>query len=155
MKRIIVGFSLFCALSGLLKAQAPTVQRAEDEFPGVQVLPPGSVVTGLSLPRYENHKVTAFMKADELRVISRSKINITNIRAALYDDNGETTSITCKNAGYDFKKKVIVADMGADVVHPNFTLSGVGVTFSTAGRIGFIKGPVHTTIRSAKKNKKK
>lgn len=155
MKRIIVGLSLFCALSSLLKAQAPTVQRAEDEFPDIQVLPPGSVVTGLSLPRYENHKVTAFMKADELKVISRNKINVSNIRAALYDDNGETTSITCKNAGYDFKKKVIIADSGADVKHPNFSLSGVGVTFSTAGRIGFIKGPVHTTIRTAKKNKTK
>ena len=85
MKRIIVGFSLFCALSGLLKAQAPTVQRAEDEFPGIQVLPPGSVVTGLSLPRYENHKVTAFMKADELKVISRNKINVSNkTRASLF-----------------------------------------------------------------------
>ena len=95
------------------------------------------------------------MKADELKVISRNKINVSNIRASLYDDDGETTSITCKNAGYDFKKKVIIADSEADVVHPNFSISGVGVTFSTAGRIGFIKGPVHTTIRTAKKNKTK
>lgn len=150
MRISLIGLTLFCALGSMLRAQSPNVNRAEDEFPGLQVLPPGSKVKGLSLPRYEGNKVTALLQADMLEVVSRSELALSNIRAALYADNGETTTVKCAQAGYDFRKKAIVAPAKAEVVHPNFTLSGVGVIFSTYRRVGFVKGPVRTTIRSAK-----
>lgn len=154
MKNKLVSFALFCALSATLGAQSANVNRAEDEFPGLQLLPPGSVVKGLSLPRYENHRVVALLQADELKVISRREIALTAIHAAMYAEDGEITTVNCKEAGYDFKKKAVVAESAAAVKHPNFSASGEGVIFSTAGRMGYIKGPVRTTIRTAKKDKK-
>lgn len=154
MKRGFTVIALFCALSSMLGAQSANVNRAEDEFPGLQLLPPGSVVKGLSLPRYDNHRVSALLQADELKVVSRREIKLTNILAALYAENGEITSVRCKEAGYNFKKKAVDAHNGADVKHPNFSATGKGVIFSTAGRIGFVKGPVRTTIRTAKQDKK-
>ena len=150
MRKSLIGLILFCALSCGLRAQNPNVNRAEDEFPGLQVLPPGSKVKGLSLPRYEGNRVSALLQADRLEVVSRSELALTNIRAALYADNGETTTVQCAKAGYDFRKKAIVAPAEAEVNHPNFSLSGVGVIFSTYRRVGFVKGPVRTTIRSTK-----
>ena len=153
MKSKLVSIALFCALSASLGAQSTNVNRAEDEFPGLQLLPPGSVVKGLSLPRYENHRVVALLQANELKVISRREIALTAIHAALYAKNGEITTVDCKEAGYDFKKKAVVAQSGAAVKHPNFSASGSGVIFSTACRMGYIKGPVRTTIRTSKKEK--
>ena len=102
---------------------------------------------------YEHHRVSALLQADELEVISRREIALTNIRASLYAENGEITSVQCEKAGYDFKKKTVVAQSKAEVKHPHFSARGAGVTFSTAGRIGLIKGPVRTTIRSEKSQK--
>lgn len=150
MRISLIGLTFFCALSPMLGAQSPNINRAEDEFPGLQVLPPGSKVKGLSLPRYEGNRVSALLQADQLKVVSRTELALTNIRAALYADNGETTTVQCSKAGYDFRKKAIVAPAEAEVKHPQFSLSGVGVIFSTHRRVGFVKGPVRTTIRSAK-----
>lgn len=154
MKRSLIGLSLFCALSGMLGAQSANINKAQDEFPGLQLLPPGSKVKGLSLPRYEDHRVSALLQADELEVVSRREISLTNIRAALYAESGEITTVSCDKAGYDFKKKAVVSQSAAAVKHPNFSAAGEGVTFSTAGRVGLIKGPVRTTIRSAKQKSK-
>lgn len=154
MKHTLASFALFCALSSMLGAQSANVNRAEDEFPGLQLLPPGSVVKGLSLPRYENHRVSALLQADELRVISRQEISLTDILADLYAENGDVTSVRCKVAGYNFKKKAVETQADAEVKHPNFSAKGQGVIFSTARRIGYIKGPVRTTIRTANKNAK-
>lgn len=153
MKRGFTVIAFFCALSNILGAQSANVNKAEDEFPGLQLLPPGSVVKGLSLPRYENHRVSALLQADEMKVISRREITLSNIRAALYAEDGEVTTVSCPLAGYDFKKKAVVAQAEAEVQHPNFSAKGSGVIFSTAGRMGYIKGPVRTTIRTATNKK--
>lgn len=154
MKKAFSIIAVYCALGSMLGAQSAHVNKAQDEFPGLLMLPPGSVVKGLSLPRYENHRVTGLMQADELRVVSRREIVLTNIRATLYDNNGETTTVQCEQAGYDFKHKAVVAKAKAEVKHPNFSAAGSGVIFSTASRTGFIQGPVKTTIRTATKKDK-
>lgn len=104
MKRGFTVIALFCALSSMLGAQSANVNKAEDEFPGFNCCP-GSIVKSLSLPRYENHRVSALLQADEMKVISRREITLSNIRAALYAEDGEVTTVCCLLAGYDFKKK--------------------------------------------------
>ncbi|MBE6419567.1 MAG: hypothetical protein E7031_05485 [Akkermansiaceae bacterium] len=151
MKKIFTVIALNCALGTMLGAQSAHVNKAEDEFPGLLLLPPGSIVKGLALPRYENHRVTGLLQADEMKVVSRREIVLTNIRATLYDNSGDITTVQCEQAGYDFKRKAVVAQAKAEVTHPNFSAAGDGVIFSTASRTGYIKGPVRTTIRTAAK----
>ena len=155
MKKGLTLITAFLALSHTLPAQSPNVNRAEDEFPGLQLLPPGSKVKGISVPRYDRHRVCALLLASELEVVSRSEISLSGIIATLYDQKGTTTTVKCAKAGYDFKRKAIISDEKAEVSNPNFSASGNGITFTLSGRIGLIKGPVRTTIRTGKARQKK
>lgn len=153
-KGLILILSLF-ATSNTLVAQSPNVNRAEDEFPGLQLLPPGSKVKGISIPRYDKHRVCALLLANELEVVSRSEITLSGIMATLYDQKGNTTTVKCAKAGYDFKRKAVISNEKTEVNNPNFSASGSGVTFTLSGRIGLVKGPVRTTIRTGKARQKK
>ena len=92
----------------LLPAEAQqTPQDVSDtvgrgEFPGLQLLPPGSVVKGISLPRYENHRVTALVQIRELRVESRTRITLEGIAATLFSKDGFRTAVSTPRATYDF-----------------------------------------------------
>lgn len=116
------------------------------DFPGLQLLPPGSVIKGVSLPRYENHRVSALITARELEVATRSIIRLTDILAALYAENGETTTVRSQRAWYDFQTQTVISDSETDVRHPNFSARGKGVRFLKNYNIGLLKGPVHTTL---------
>lgn len=133
------------ALGCSLSAQSISTKAAPDEFPGLQVLPPGSVIKGISVPRYEKHKATALLKADELTVDSRSRISIKGVHATFYD-KGEEIIITCDKGSYDFKHRTVVTDANASVTSPRFSLKGKAVKFSTVRGNGFIQGPITTEI---------
>ena len=55
----------------------------EDEFPALQFLPVGSVVEDISIPRYENHRVTALLLAKSLEVKSRKVVELGKLEASL------------------------------------------------------------------------
>ncbi len=120
------------------------------EFPGLQLLPPGSVVKGISLPRYENHRVTALMRATEMTVRTRSELQLAELAAELYSPSGETTRITTTKADYNFSTEMAESKMQTQVTDPRFTARGSGVTFCTSRNHGLLRGPVRTTIPAAK-----
>ncbi len=127
----------------------PADDVGQKEFPGLQLLPEGSVVKGIILPRYEKHRVSALVMSDELRVDSRTQVSMQNIRAELYAASGEITSVICGSAQYDFSNSRITTDQSAAVKDPRFSAKGSGVTFSTRTQLGLLRGPVRTTFASS------
>ncbi len=144
--------ALLASLS-LLTAPAWGQVRAdsvgEGEFPGLQLLPPGSVIKGISLPRYENHRVTSLMRAAELRIVSRSELRLTGLVAELYAPSGEVTGIHTGQVDYSFETKLAESRAETRVSDPRFTARGSGVIFSSARKQGLLRGPVRTTIPAA------
>ena len=130
------------------RGQAPADTVGAGEFPGLQLLPPGSVVRNISLPRYEQHRVAALFRAQELRVISRSMIRLLLIRAEMYALSGETTTVDCGEAQYDFSRSFVISDTETRVEDPRFSARGKGVVLDTREQKGLLLGPVHTTISS-------
>lgn len=127
---------------------------AGNEFPGLQLLPPGSKIKGISLPRYEKHRVTALLMADLMEILTRSDIGFTAIRANLYAENGELTKLTCPKADYSFKDKMVKSTTKTDVDSARFTATGTGVIFNTSTNVGVLRGAVHTTVKNSALNKK-
>ncbi len=138
--------SLLCAPAW---AQLGGGSVGKGEFPGLQLLPPGSVVKGISLPRYENHRVTAMLRAAEMTVVTRSDLQLKGLTAELYSPSGETTSITTTQVDYSFSTEMAQSKMQTQVTDPRFTARGSGVTFCTARNQGLLRGPVRTTIPAA------
>ena len=152
MKRL---FAILCTMALLAPSvwgQAPKDDVAGNEFPGLQFLPPGSKVKGISLPRYEKHRVAALLMSEVMEVISRSDVSFSSIRANMYAENGEITLVTCAKAAYDFRTKIVASDSKTAVDGPRFSASGNGVTFSTEENMGLLKGPIRTTIKNSSFN---
>lgn len=133
----------------LARGQAPTDTVSAGEFPGLQLLPPGSIVRDISLPRYEEHRVSALFRAKELGVVSRKVIRLLLIRAELYAHSGETTIVECREAQYDFSRSFVTSDTDTGIRDPRFSARGTGVILDTKGHKGLLLGPVHTTLSSS------
>ena len=119
------------------------------EFPAVQLLPPGSEIKGISLPRYQAHRVVAHIMAKMLKVLSRYEVELTDIRTEMYDEGNETTTVLMAKALYDFRTAVMTSDSPGSVENPRFSARGEAAVFSSDARIGLLKGPVHTTLNAS------
>jgi lipopolysaccharide export system protein LptC len=137
------------------QGQLATTATAADEFPALQLMPPGTVVEGISIPRYENHRVSALLLSDKMVVKDRQSVIMEKVAASLYSEEGTETHVEAGDVTYSFATKIARTTGKAAVNDPRFTARGKGVVFNTASRKGFLHGPVRTTIVTAKLNKKK
>ena len=69
MKRCLITLCALTALTSTAVGEVPVDDLVGNEFPGLQLLPPGSKVRGISLPRYENHRVSALLMTELLVAI--------------------------------------------------------------------------------------
>lgn len=143
----------------LLPLQSPGQQQAdavvEDEFPALQFLPVGSVVEGISIPRYENHRVTALLVARSLEVKDRKTVFLRGLNASLYGADGNQTDVATESVTYSFASKMARTTGEARVQDPRFSARGKGVIFSTSTSKGFLHGPVTTTVSASLFTQKK
>lgn len=153
MKRCIAILCAAALLAPLARGQGAAEAVSASEFPGLQLLPPGSKVKGISLPRYEKNRVSAYIISGLMEIVSRTNVRFSDIRAELYAENGETTVVTCNAAEYDFRTKRINSATATAVDSTRFSAAGTGVTFSTVSNMGILKGPVRTTIKNSALNK--
>ena len=137
------------------QGQLAASATAADEFPALQLMPPGTVVEGISIPRYENHRVTTLLTSDKMVVKDRQTIIMEKVLASLYAEDGIETNVEAGDITYSFATKLAHTAGKAEVIDPRFTARGKGVVFSTASRKGFLRGPVRTTIATAKLTQKK
>lgn len=134
-------------LTPLASAQFTTgASPQQDEFPALQFLPEGSEVTGITIPRYEKHRATSLLKAEKMKVLSRTIVQLTGISAFLYGENGISTHILSQRAAYDFKTSTATADSHTEVQDPRFSATGSSATYSTKTSRGILRGPVYTTV---------
>lgn len=125
------------------------------EFPGLQLLPAGSVVENISLPRYENHRVTALLQAEQLCIIDRRTVELRGIRGTLYNSDGTKTEVQAGNVRYDFTTKKATSSGTVSVTDPRFSARGERLLYNTNNNRGVLVGPVRTTFSTKALMKKK
>ena len=135
--------------------QQRTDAVVEDEFPALQFLPPGSVIEGISIPRYENHKVSALLISDRLIVKDRKTVLLEKLTASLYGEDKNQTDIQTESVTYNFATKKAHTTGETRLKDPRFTARGKGVIFNTSTSKGFLYGPVITTVSAKLFNEKK
>lgn len=128
---------------------------ADNEFPALQFLPVGTVVEGISIPRYENHRVSALLMADRLIVKNSRTVVLENLNASLYGADKNQTDVSTTSVTYSFATKIARTTGEAKVNDPRFTAQGKGVIFNTSTSKGFLHGPVVTTVSAKLFNEKK
>ena len=151
--RCICACSLMVVCSQAVAQVAKTEAVGKGDFPALQFLPPGSVVEGISLPRYEGHRVSALLMAEKLEVLSRTTARLTQIRAYLTAKTGETTCVQLPLAHYDFTGRIMRSlNSPALLIHPHYSARGEGVIFSNVRCCGLLLGPVTTSFFSSELN---
>lgn len=148
VKSLLTCLALF-ALCSLAGAQDPKEPVVSGEFPGLQLLPPGSEIKGISLPRYEKHRVTTLLRAGALRVLSRTQAELTDIDLCLYAEDGTQLHVFTPGAVYDFTTLRAATKGEVRVEEPRFSAQGKNVVFNTELKRGMLVGPVRTTISAS------
>lgn len=122
---------------------------ATNAFPGLPLMPAGSVVNGIVLPRYEGGHVTSLIKIARLTVESASIVSAKDLTAALYDSSGNTTKIVTPQATIDFSSEQVSSEGPISMDDPRFSASGQQMDFDALRKRGFLRGPVRTVIPAA------
>lgn len=155
MRRPQTLLSLLLLLSLHCQGQQPADAVAAAEFPALQFMPVGTVVEGISIPRYENHRVSALLLADRLIVKDRSTVILEALTASMYGEDKNQTDIKTESVTYSFATKVGRTEGNSRVDDSRFTARGKGVIFNSSTNKGFLHGPVITTVSAKLFNEKK
>lgn len=134
-------------------AQLPSDAVGPGEFPGLQLLPVGSVIKGITVPRYEAHKVAAVMRAGEMTVASRTTVKLQKVTVNLHDGKGSITVAKAPGVEYDFTTKHAFTTGKVSLTDERFTAQGAKALYHSETQRGILIGPVRTTISAAQLNK--
>lgn len=152
--KLLPAILLPALLPPLLAAPSkPNDPVAADEFPGLQFLPVGSIVKGITIPRYAEHRAEAKFMAEELEVISRNAVKLRHICAQLYGEGNITTQLNAEEAGYDFADDIVTTSSSTAIDDPRFTARGTKAVYNADKGLGILRGPVHTTLTTKKQSK--
>lgn len=143
---------LICATA---YAQLPSDAVGPGEFPGLQLLPVGSVIKGITVPRYEAHKVSALMRAEKMTVDSRTTVKLQKVTVNLFDEKGAVTIANAPGVEYDFTTKHAFTTGKVTLKDDRFTAEGTKALYHSETQRGILIGPVRTTISAAQLNKTK
>ncbi len=110
------------------------------------MMPPGTVLEGIKLPRYEGARVTSLIQAKLLRVLTRNEVNLEELFAEIYDERGFTTTLKSPTGHYDFRSGDVRSSGRTDVYDTRFRAKGQHLYYSTATQRGHLRGPVRTIL---------
>ncbi len=159
LRSFLILLSCVLFVSPCLAADAaPAVAGAKDStnaFPGLPLMPEGSVVNRIVLPRYEEGRVVSLIKIAQLKVESVSMLSAEDLVAALYDQSGNMTKITTMKGYIDFACELVSSEGQITMEDPRFRVRGQQLHFDTLRKVGVLRGPVRTVIPASQNYSKR
>jgi hypothetical protein len=115
-------------------------------LPAVSLLPVGSILTKVLIPRYDrNKKLTAVLRSEEMEVVDNQTVKGKGVRLEFYHpDRTQRARIDLETASFDQKKGILESRKPVDIVSTDFTARGSGLTYAQKQSQGFLIGPVQT-----------
>ncbi|MFK7849679.1 MAG: hypothetical protein AB8D78_01775 [Akkermansiaceae bacterium] len=121
-----------------------------DEMPKnpMALLPDGSVMKGVLLPRYdENRRLIGDLKAEILTILDRQRIRGEDVLIRFYKEDGsEKGRVKMKNAIFDQQRSLLKAVEPIEITNDNLIARGTGLVYAFQEGKGFLRGPASTRI---------
>jgi lipopolysaccharide export system protein LptA len=139
-------------LFSILLFAAPALCAAEpasgEKKNPVSLLPDGSVLKGVLLPRYdENHKLVGDLKAQTMTLIDPEHVRGKNVLIRFYNpDRTLRGKVALKNALFDQVKSRLFAREPVEITTDRLVARGTGLVYAFQGGEGFLRGPSETWI---------
>jgi len=102
-----------------------------NSFSAVQLLPAGSVLKKVMIPRYDSRRhLTTIMRAVEMTVIDKESVEAKTVTMVFYGADGAPESqVNMKFAHYDQAKGKLESDDPVEILSQSFKAEGSGVRY--------------------------
>ncbi len=128
-------------------ADAPLPKK---NIPAIALLPDGSELEGVMLPRYDkDHKLVGVLKSEKMTLVNASQIAGKAVSIEFFNaDQTPRGRIDLVSALFNQEKGLISARESVEIKSDQLTASGSGLYYSFTHGRGFLAGPATTIIRN-------
>ncbi len=114
----------------------------------ISLLPDGSVLKGVLLPRYDaQRKLVGDLKAETMTLINPERVKGDNVLIRFYNpDRSLRGKVTLKSALFDQVKSLLTAEEAVEITNDRLIARGTGLVYAFQGGEGFLQGPADTRI---------
>jgi hypothetical protein len=133
----------------MMADEVPVAPKPKPKIPAVAMLPDGSRLKGVMLPRYdENQRLTGVLKSETMTLVSEDQIAGEIVSVELFNpDQSPKARMDLVSATFYQDKGFIRANEPVKIKSDQMTASGSGLYYSFAGGKGFLLGPVSTILK--------
>jgi hypothetical protein len=122
----------------------------ERKMPAVSLLPAGSVLRKVMIPRYDQQrKLSAVLRAAVMTIVDPQTIEGEQVSLDLYNpDRSRRARIDLEKAHFDQRKGTLDARQPVAIAGENFSAHGSGLIYTYEKARGFLLGPVNTRFHA-------
>lgn len=122
---------------------------ARKKLPALALLPPGSELKDVMLPRYDpQHRLTSVLKAKVMKLVNADQIQGTAIVIQFFNpDNTPRGRIDLAKAMLDQTKGMLTSTEPVKIMIDGMNTTGTGLSYQLDQGKGFLLGPVTTIIK--------
>jgi len=146
-------------LPALLLLLAPALLMARDAHPAdpskpkipvASLLPPGSILSGVLLPRYdENHRLVGLLHAKSMALVSAEIIDAEAVSIELFNpDRSPRGRLYLTKARFDQMTGTLRGDHSVTLRFDGISAIGSGLVYEINQAQGFLMGPTTTRIQA-------
>ncbi|MFM2197216.1 MAG: hypothetical protein RLZZ505_648 [Verrucomicrobiota bacterium] len=141
-------FSILLLAAPALHAQGTSPDIKKNP---VSLLPDGSVLKGVLLPRYDkDRKLVGDMKAETMTLIDSERVQGENVMIRFFNpDRSLRGKVKMENVLFDQAKARIFANEPVEITSDRLVARGGGLVYSLREGEGFLKGPATTWISAS------
>jgi hypothetical protein len=134
---------LLLAAPALCAAEMPAGKKNP-----VSLLPDGSVLKGVLLPRYdEQRRLIGDLKAETMTLIDPEHVQGENVLIRFYNpDRSLRGKVALKNVLFDQVKSMLTAKEDVEITSDRLVARGTGLVYAFQGGEGFLSGPASSWI---------
>ena len=137
-------------ISGL-PSESP-LQGMDKTMPALELMPPGSVLKRVSMPRYQGTEMSLLVTSEKMVVVSNREMSGETVFIYLYKLGQQTTKLHARDASYFFDTCMVISKGRTTMDDEKVSLEGKGIYFDTKLKKGIMTGPVTTEIKQLPKN---
>ncbi len=148
MRRLL---TVLVFVSPAMAGEPDDAQVPAKTIPAIALLPDGSELKGVMLPRYDkNHKLVGVLKSETMTLVNDGQIDSTKVSIEFFNPNQSPKArIDLARATFYQVKGLIAAREPVEIKSDRLTASGSGLYYSFKQGEGFLLGPATTTILPA------
>lgn len=148
--------SLMSGMTAVAVATLPEgapLANVDEKIPMLDLLPVGSPLNKVSVPRYEGTRLAMLLTADRMTVASPQELVGHVLNIFMYGKDDRTIHITARDVSYFPKKRFVISREETTVKEERFSAKGTGLYMDAKAKRGILLGPGQATIISEESSK--